>query len=325
MDRDMNHDSDRRELRCGVFRDLIRFASVVGMLLLVLYLGTGIYTVARHEMGVHRHFGRVVAEAVPPGMHFALPRPFDTVDKAPVREIRRIHLETFAEFGPEAYDFMTFSGLKSYCISGDNNILSIRFVMQYSVVDPRAYLFTAEQPEEILRDIARNAMIHTLATMPVDRILTDGKKAIEDQVRLRSNARLDDMGLGLHVNYVELAGVTPPTSVQNQFDDVVNAKIDSARMINEAQSYRNEKQPQANGEALTLREQAEAYRRRVEAAAEGETCRFLDLLKVYGAMPHRTRIRLWLECIDQCLGRARRKIVVDTNQGQIPVRVKLHQ
>lgn len=345
-----------------------RFVAGVGSLLLLIYVGSGTFSVSQNQLGVLQRFGKVIDSAIPPGIHYAFPWPVDKVSKVPVREIRRISIMVFTEQaearygasdtrgpargrdvsasrtasaavtdlendgleyvvvsdtgGPD-YTFPELTGLEPYCISGDNNIMNISFVIQYRISDPARYLFVAEQPEDILHDVACSAMVHTLTRMPVDLILTTGKSEIESNVRHAIGERLGCLNYGVGVTYVELMDVSPPAKVQEQFDDVVNAKIDRERLINEAESYRNSRIPDANGNARRTIEQAWAYRGKVTAEAEGDARRFLGQLAAYRGAEARTRKRLWLEFVAECLPKMERSYVLSSEDGRPPVRLRI--
>ncbi len=303
--------------------DVRRFIGVVCIVLLVIYLGSGIFSVSQNQLGVLQRFGKVIDKSIPPGSHYTLPWPIDKVSKVSVREISRISVGSFLEGSEEAKAFFLLTGIESYCISGDNNILNINFVIQYGISDPANYLFNARQPEKILRDIACNAMIYSLITLPVDQILTYRKKEIESTVCRMVNKSLEQLRFGIRVSYVELIEVLPPSKVQKYFDDVVNAKIDCQRLINEADSYQNEKLPEAKGRARRITERAQAYKWKVTTEAEGDAQRFLDQLFAYRMAPAQIRQRLWLEFVSDCFPSIDQKYIVNSQNRRLPAQLKI--
>ena len=289
--------------------------------LLILYLASGVYSVESSEVGVVLRFGRVADAAVPPGIHYALPWPVDRVVRVPVRNVRRLSVDDFHADGAFASKFRSMTGLASYLVTGDNNIVTVSCVIQYSIHDPAKYLFSLANSELALRSLAANTLTHTMAGLGIDEILTTGKAGIQLSVKQGLQRRLDELDSGLVVSFVELQDVRPPEQVQAQFNDVINAKIDKDKMINNAISYRNERVPKAKAESDRLLRQAEAYRQRVVARAEGDSQRFLAQMAEYSRAPAVTRRRLHHELLEEVLPRLEQTTVVGRDDSGPLVRV----
>lgn len=287
------------------------FLKGIGLGLIFLYLFSGIYSISSNEIGVLQRFGKVVEKDVRPGIHFGLPWPIDKISRVPVKKVETILIDDFYEKGDNAAFFLTYTGLTSYCVTGDNNIVTINCVLKYTIGKPNDYLFNINRVKLALKSLATNTLLHRLSEMPVDEILTYGKKKIESSVKLDLQARLDNIQSGINITFVELKDVRPPLIVQNAFDDVINAKIDKRKMISRAESYQNEKIPGANAQAACLIHEAEAYKKGVIARAKGETIRFLKQLSEYRKNPEVTRKRLRRELINKTLPLVEKKIIVD--------------
>jgi len=283
---------------------------IIGVLVLV-YLVSGTYSISTNEIGVLQRFGRVIDADVRPGIHFAFPWPIDRINRVAVKEVKRIFIDDFYEQGANADLFYRFTGLHSNCISGDNNIITLNCVLQYTIANPHHYLFHVEQVDIALRSMACSTIIHCLATMPVDETLTFGKKQVENYIKLNLQERLDHLGCGINITFVELKDVRPPSIVQHYFDDVINAKIDHRKMVSKAESYRNERIPEAKGQSIRTVQEAEAYKNKVCAEATGETHRFLAQLSEYKKNPQITRQRLYHDLITTVYPLLDTKIVVD--------------
>ena len=132
---------------------------------------------------------------------------------------------------------------------------------------------------------------------------------------------MDELDSGLVISFVELQDVRPPATVQNSFNDVINAKIDKEKKINNAISYRNEAIPRAKAEADRLLRDSEAYRQRVAAGAEGNAERFLAVLAEYSRAPAVTRRRLYHELLEEVLPQIRQVTVVDRGADGPLVRI----
>jgi len=292
---------------------------VVG--LVVFYIGSGVFSIAPSEVGVVLRFGRISEASVGPGIHYALPWPVDRVYRVPVRNVMRLSVDDFHELSEAAYVFQGVTGLASYVLSGDNNVVTISCVLQYSIQDPAKYLFALSDSERTLRSLACNTLIHALSTMTVSEILTTGKGSIQRFVEEELQQRLDELDSGLVITFVELQDVRPPAQVQEYFNDVINAKIDRDKLVNNAISYRNEKVPQAKAQAERMVRDAEAHRQRAVARAEGDAQRFLSQLEEYRRAPEITRRRLHFELLQEILPRLQRNCLVGQDGDRPLVRI----
>jgi len=308
---------------------VLSFYRWILLCLALLYLGAGVYSVSPNEVGVLQRFGRVVDDKVQPGIHYALPWPVDRVQKVPVKIVNRIMVDDFfSSMDPDsaARLFFKMTGLASYCITGDNNLVNIRCVIQYTITQPSLYLFRVEKPETLLRSMACNAVLRSLAAMPVDQILTRGKYALSQDIKSRLQDRLDALDTGLTVSFVELSDIQPPDRVERYFSDVVKAKIDQEKMVNDSQSYRNEKIPAAQADAARLLQEARAYRAEVVLRAEGETERFLKILDRARRGGDSVRQMLYLDTLKAVSASVPRKhIVFPAADGEPPARLRVYR
>lgn len=306
-------------------RSLSKFVLSVIIILFALYIFSGVYSVSQNEVGVLQRFGRAVDERIMPGIHFSFPWPIDKVDKIPVRVMKRISIDDFSQDINDslAYEFNDLSGLTSYCISGDNNIVNISCGLQYSISDPVKYLFYIRDSENILHNIACNTIIHCLSSLSADNILTYGKREIEACIKSMTQKKLDEIDCGLNISFVELKEVSPPGIVQQYFDDVINSKIDGNKMISQAESYRNEKIPEANAEANQMIEKALSYQQKVILTSEGDVDRFRNIADGYKDAPEITRKRLYLEFIKEVLSNIDWIYLTSRENNKIPAKTKL--
>ena len=280
-------------------------------ILLFLYIFSGIYAISPNEVGVLQRFGKMTDTHVMPGIHFALPWPVDRVDKVPIRKIHRIIFDDFSETSHMARIFLDLTELDSYCITGDNNVVNLICVLQFTIERPVDYLFHVRNNEQALRNILSSSMIHTLASMPVDEILTYGKRTIENQIKIHLQRRLDAIETGLGVTFVELREVRPPAAVQSYFDDVINAQIDKKQMITTAETYRNEQVLKAKAQANRMIQEAAAYRQRVVAEASGETERFLEQLDQANKDMTTTKKQLYMQFANEIWPKIESKYIVE--------------
>ena len=287
------------------------------MALLVLYIASGIYIIPTNQTGVLQRWGRVVNPSVPPGIHYALPWPVHRVNKVPIKMMHRVSIDDFfniTEEGSKSALLYELTGLSSYCVSGDNNLVNLVCVIQYNIDDAVKYLFNIGDNERVLMEVAASSIIQTLSEMPIDVLLTSGKPEMEMGILSRLQSGLDELGCGLNVSFVEVRDVSPPANVQKAFEDVIKSQIDKKKMINDAESYKNQKLPQAKADAAAMKEKAEAYKSEVIAMAEGETDRFLALLGEYKKAPDVTRCRIYFETLAEIFKVVKKKYVFDKDR-----------
>lgn len=284
------------------------------LVVLLVWLATGVYFVQPGEIGVVRLLGKEVSQ-VPPGPHYRFPWPIQQVDRVNVEAIRR------AEIGFRTDEQNSQSGThsrqlaESLMLTGDENIAEIQVLVQYRVLDPSAYLFNVRYPDIALVDAAEVALRGVVGKTTIDEVMTKGRSKVEADVIVFLQRLLDAYGTGLSVIEVKLQVVDPPDEVKDAFHEVVRALEDKERLVREAEGYREDLVPKARGEAERVVKAAEAYKEKRVREAQGESNRFGALLKEYRKAPEVTRQRLYLEFAALTLPGVE-KFVVSSNAGK---------
>jgi membrane protease subunit HflK len=194
-------------------------------------------------------------------------------------------------------------------MTGDTNILSLKLMFQYTVVDLPKYLYRYEGAQFLMAMIAEAALTEALGAMGVEDALTSGRVIVQNEVRDRVQDRLEELDLGIAVSSVNLLSVDPPSQIIDVFRDVSNAAADRERIINDATGYANSVIPRARGEASWIVERANADRDSRISEARGQTARFLSVLEEYRKIPDVTRTRLYLETLETVLPNVKRYVV----------------
>jgi membrane protease subunit HflK len=284
-----------------------------------LWLLSGVYVVRADEQAVVRRFGRVIEERVPPGLHLALPWGVDRVDRLKVREQKR--LTVGFEAADRALGRPAMPGQREF-FTGDQNLVNIELLAQYTIREPRAYLFAASDGTALLRQAVEAAVVEVVAARPVDPLLTTGQLSVQEEIRQRAQALSDGYGLGIAITAVSVQAVTPPLPVSDAFRAVASAREDRDRIMKEAESYANASLPAARGEADRRREEALGYRDQRIRQARGDADRFLRTYAAYRMAPTVTRARLYLETVEEILPRMK-VITIDRTGGRSPVELNL--
>jgi len=207
------------------------------------------------------------------------------------------------------------TGLRdSSMLSQDENIVDIRFTVQYRRADARAYLFENRNADEAVVMAAESAVREIVGRSKVDSVLYERRDAIAADLVKSIQAQLDRLKTGIVVANVNLQNVQVPDPVQAAFNDAVKAGADRDRLVNEGRAYASDVIPKARGTASRLLEEAEGYRARVEAQAEGDAQRFRAVLAEYQKAPQVTRDRMYLETMQQVYSNVS-KVLVDAKSG----------
>lgn len=270
--------------------------------LVALWAFQTVYTVQPDEIAVELRFGKPKEELSQPGLHFHW-WPIETVEKVNTAE-------KLVDIGEVRGS--TSSGLM---LSGDQNIVDVKFSVAYQVSDPKAYLFNVAEPDVMVRQVAESAMREVVGRRPAQDIFRDDRQGIASNVRDIIQATLDEYGTGLSVNAISIEDAAPPREVADAFDEVQRAEQDEDRFVEESNQYSNQKLGQARGEAAQVREDAAAYKNRVVQEAEGEAQRFISVYDEYAKAPEVTRKRLYLEMMEKVL-QGSGKVIVEQGNGQ---------
>ncbi len=272
--------------------------------LAAFWLFQSIYTVQPDELAVELRFGKPKDEISEPGLHFHW-WPVETVETANVAE-------KLIQIGEPRSG--TSTGLM---LSGDQNIVDVKFSVAYQVSDPRAYMFNVASPDDMLRQVAESAMREVVGRRPAQDIFRDNRQGIAEEVREIMDNSVTDYGAGIAINAISIEDAAPPREVADAFEEVQRAEQDEDRFVEESNQYSNQQLGAARGEAAQIREEAAAYRNRVVQEARGEAQRFVSVYDEYAKAPDVTRQRLFLETMENVL-RTSNKVIVEqgTNGGQ---------
>jgi membrane protease subunit HflK len=297
-----DHHHDHPHPAPAAWRSRRRALSVLGLLLAL----ASVYLVGADQQAVVTRFGRVVEPRVMPGIHVSLPWPIDRVAKLKVRQLQRLVV------GGAAPDSVVGRAqpLESQFLTGDQNLLHMRVVVQYSVGVPVDYLFRAEDVPGAVGAAVESELSRRLAQRGVDAVLTTEKIAIQDEVRGAAQKLVNGYRLGVEIASVSIESATPPPEAAGAFRDVASARADMVRIVNEAEGYANSVLPKARGEAQQMMEEAQAYRLRKINEAEGDAARFAQVAVEYERASAVNGRRLYLETMEQILPRIR-KLIVD--------------
>ncbi len=270
-------------------------AALIG--LVVVWALLGFYKIDDAERGVVLRFGAFNRISMP-GLRWRIPWPVESLEKVNVTK-------------REEFPY------KARMLTGDENIVDIDLIVQYYRSDPQAYLFNVRDPEDALRDVTRSAIRETVGKSDLDFVLTSGRSDIAQRTKLLIQSTLDTYDSGLTIFQVSLQKANFPSQVEASVQDAVKAREDRDRLSLEAQAYANDILPRARGAAVRQTQDAEAYRERVVADAQGEVNRFGKILAEYEKAPQVTRQRLYLETLEAVLSNSTKVVLDSKGEGNL--------
>jgi len=283
----------------------------IGVVLTVLFLiwmSTGFFIVQEGQQAVITQFGRYNS-TVGAGINWRMPYPIQRHEVVFVTQIRSL------DIGRDA--IIKATGLReSAMLTEDENIVEIKFAVQYRLTDARAYLFESKNPTDAVMQAAETAVREVVGKMRMDAALSEDREQIAPRVRAIMQTILDHYNVGIEVVGINLqqGGVRPPEQVQAAFDDVLKAGQERERAKNEAEAYANDVIPRAVGSASRLKQEADAYKSRIVAQAQGDAQRFRSLYSEYQKAPQVTRDRLYINAMKEMYSNVT-KVLVESRQG----------
>ena len=281
---------------------------MIAAVAVVIWLASGIFIVREGEQAVVTTFGKYDSTRNA-GLNWRMPFPIQRHETVRVTQSRSV------DVGRDSV--IKSTGLReSAMLTQDENIVEIKFAVQYRLNDARAYLFESKSPDDAVVQAAESAVREVVGKMSMDNAMADERDQIAPRVRDLMQTILDRYRVGIEVVAVNMqqGGVRPPEQVQAAFDDVLKAGQERERVKNEAQAYANDVVPRAVGTAARLTQEAEGYKARIVAQAEGDAQRFSSVLGEYQKAPQVTRERMYLDAMQEIYSGVN-KVIIDSRSG----------
>lgn len=286
---------------------------LIPLFLLFLWLANGIFEINEGEVGIVLRFGEQV-RATGPGLHWHAPYPIERMERENIGRIRTVEVGYRTN---ERTQNITTIPQESLMLTEDENIIDIKFAVQYRIDNPTDYLFNLKNQVTTLHQVTESAIREVVGGSAMEYILTKGRNDITRQVHKLVQDTLNGYQAGIIITSVNMQDAQPPEQVQAAFHDAVKAREDEQRLVNEAEAYRNEILPKAQGQAARLIADADAYAAQVVEKATGEGGRFLKILKEYEKAPAITRERLYIETMEEVYAGSRKVIIDSENNNSL--------
>ena len=304
---------DMDKLKKGGRRILSIAISVIVLATLAV---NSFYSLNNGEEAVVIRFGSHIKTETTSGLKFKLPFA-DTAQIVNVAGVRRM------EFGFETTSGGGYREVREEAlmltgeVSRVNGLVNADWVIQYRISDSYNYLFKVDNPEATLRSVTQAAYRRIVASYPLDAILTDRKDDIQREIMHDLQEICNKYEMGIEITAVQLQDASPPDEVREAFLDVTRSLEDKISKINEAERYRNEEIPRAEGQAVAVINEAEAYKERRINEAMGAVSRYKAIEAEYSNQPDVMRTRLYLEMIREVMPRIENVYFLDPSSGNI--------
>jgi membrane protease subunit HflK len=276
------------------------------LLIVAIWLASGFYIVEEGRRGVVLRLGKYL-ETTDAGPRWHIPYPIESVEVVNVSGVRTV--EVGYRGNPK-----NKQPQEALMLTDDENIVDVQFAIQYTIKSAEDYLFNNNKADDNVLQAAETAIREIVGKSKMDFVLSQGRSEIASRVKVLMQQILDRYKTGINVTTVNLQNVQAPEQVQEAFADVVRAGQDRERFRNEGQAYANDVVPKARGVAARLIEEANGYRQSVINTAQGDASRFRQVLSEYEKAPQVTRERLYLETMQQVFN-ATSKVLIDQKAG----------
>lgn len=285
------------------------------VIIAVLWGFSGVYRVGSDEVGVVMRFGKALDTYSPPGLHWHVPWPVETVRTPQVTRVFREDVP-FAGNGESLQTSRRSGAEDQLMLTRDRNFLNVQFSVFYRINDAKSYLFNVEDQSQTVRAVGQAAMREVVGRGEFDALQTEQRGAAEIEARNLIQQTLDSYTVGIEIVEVRLQRVDPPDRALEAARDVESARQERETLRNQAEAYQNRIIPEARGQAERISQEAQAYKQRVIAEADGDTQRFNSIYTQYKRAPEVTRRRMYLETMERVMG-GMEKVIIDQKAGGV--------
>lgn len=289
-----------RKVNIRLPRNLRPATIVIAILVLafLIVMSTSFIVVNQNERVVVTTFGKFTRVA-PPGLQFKWPFGIQVAYHVPTEVVQA---EQFG-FRTEKAGVVTKYSPRDFAeestmLTGDLNIVSVEWIIQYRITDPKAWLFNVSDKPKTIRDISQSVVNLLVGDRTILGVIGPERTAIQEAAVQMMNDKFNEFGLGIVVTQVQLQNIVPPKGVQDAFEDVNKAIQDMNRLVNEGKEAYNAEIPKVQGQAKQMIEVAQGYATERVNQAKGDVARFNSVYAEYRNAPEVTRQRLYYEMVE---------------------------
>lgn len=321
-----------------VFRHFKTVAKWLILLLILLYFAGGFYSVRPEQRGVLKRYGRVVTDDMPPGIHYHLPWPVESVMRLRTTEIRSMPVRFGDVKGPvkvkaaegsttgkvegsQEEKFVEVPHVKETgpVLTADENLVLATLLIQYTIIKPKSYLYSTTDADGLLKRIVQHATVAQVGRMSVDDVFTIGRLKMQTTLKEAIQERVNAYDLGILITSVQIQRIGPPKDVARSFRDVASAREDRQRIMQQAEGDHNRRLPKARADADRMKSEAEAYAKEAVDRSRGDAERFTSAWEEYRKAKNVTGYRLYLEAVEEIFPKVTKLISNPRAKHHIPI------
>jgi membrane protease subunit HflK len=288
--------------------------------ILIVYFLTGTYTVKQNEIAIVKRFGKIISSNVKPGISYSLPWPIDKVKKIKIKKMQSMFLDDFIERpdkNSRAAQFIKNTGLKSYVITGDNNVVNIKLILKYLITNPVNYENKFRNAKDLINTISNNIIIKYISSEGINNILINKRSEMRLLLKQKIQKELNKLNIGIQITFLELKEVNPPSLILHYFNDVINANIDRDKSIRAAEGYKTNILTKARIKAKEITQKAQSEANEILDRAFAEKKRYASLFKEYKKSPKRFYKTKYLEFISDSYQYLENTLITPKDSGKI--------
>jgi modulator of FtsH protease HflK len=310
-------------------RSSFSIVKVVMVLLVGVFLASGLFTVGPGQRAIILRFGKPQGEGekalLLPGPHWSFPFPIDEHRIVSIGGLQQVSStvgwyavtpeQILAGIEPPAYGPLNPIA-DGYVMTADANIVHSRATLTYRIKDPIRYVFSFVNASNTVQSLLDNALLHAAASFNVDDALTRDVAGFQDDVRRRVTQLLNLQDLGISVEQCAVRS-SPPRQLKDAFASVLKAEVMRSKVLDEARSYENQVTNKAGADAESLVNLAQSDRARLTNDIAAQACRFDEILPQYQQHPELFTQQRLTETLGRVLTNAQDKIfVTDAMNGK---------
>ncbi len=286
------------------------------VILVGIWCLTGVYTLKSDggERAVLTQFGRYADTIEEAGLHWHLPYPIQKVEIVKTETLRTIELGFRTQDVGSNNSNSTFNEIpeEALMITGDENLVNAETVIQYRISNVRDFVFNVNDAFNTLKMASESSVRRVVANHKLDDVLTDQKDIIQSEIKEDLQNICNEYQMGISIKNVALQMVYAPVEVEDAFNDVIKAREDMNRFINEANRESNEIVPAAEARVQEILNEANAYKEKRISESKGDVENFTQVYKNFELGPEVTRIRMYFETMQEILPKAKIYIMNDS-------------
>jgi regulator of protease activity HflC (stomatin/prohibitin superfamily) len=197
------------------------------------------------------------------------------------------------------------------------SLITVSIPVQYQIASVLDWAYNNNDPTNLLADLATRETVRYLASADMNDIMSQTRQEAADILRNRIQAAADQQRLGVHIIFVGLQDIHPPTKVAADYEKVVGAAETRLATILKAEGEAIRATNLASAQAFTTTNVAEAARQKFEVEAYAQAALFTNQIPADKAAPAVYRQRAYLQTFASATANARKYVLLVTNTQDV--------